>query len=130
MVSAAVRKCNLPVCYPPRYIPVHGTGDIGQGTSWWDATRNLSSLFNGRLRNAWTITYDRVQPPQSGQNASILDETMSAYAQLVKSSRDELRMVEPGLMVGQVFQRPRSYLNPLPVPVNSGIRFVLAQARP
>ena len=100
-------------------------GLVDQGASWWDAYNSLAST--GRLGNAWTITYDDVEEPAANRNASLLQQTVSAYSQLVRGSRDEIRVIEPGLMLGQVFRRPNSYLNPLPLPMNSGIRFALMQ---
>lgn len=100
-------------------------GQVGTGASWWDAYYSLPNT--GRLGSAWTITYDDVDAPELDSNTSMLQRTVGTYAQLVRGSRDELRMVEPGFALGQVFRRPNSYLNPTPIPFNSGIRFALFQ---
>jgi hypothetical protein len=89
----------------------------------WDAVYALPR--SGRIGSSWVITYDDVQPPAPSNNP--LNNVTAAYANLVRGTRDEVRQVAPGLMLGQVFRRPNSYLNPLPIPVNSGIRFVLIQ---
>lgn len=95
------------------------------GSSWWDMYRVLPS--SGGLGSAWTITYDDVEPPSVDANSTLLERTVVTYAELVRGSRDELRLVEPGMMLGQVFRRPNSYLNPTPIPFDSGIRFALFQ---
>jgi hypothetical protein len=100
-------------------------GAVATGPSWWDAYNSLRTTL--RIGSSWIITYDDVEVPQLTANSSVLAQTTAAYAQLVRGTRDEMRLVQPGLMLGQVFRRPQTYLNPLPVPVNSGIRFVLLQ---
>ena len=100
-------------------------GDISTGSSWWDAFYSLPS--GGRVGGAWTITYDDVEPPTTNGNSSALTRTISMYARLVRGSRDELRLLEPGLMLGQVFRRPNSFFNPTPFPFHNGIRFALFQ---
>lgn len=79
------------------------------------------------MGNAWTLTYDDVEPPATNSNSSALTRTVAMYAKLVRGSRDELRQVEPGFLLGQVFRRPNSFLNPTPFPFNNGIRFALFQ---
>ena len=100
-------------------------GIVSTGPSWWDAYASFPAI--GKIGTVWTLTYDAVEVPQINSNSSALQQTTAAYAQLVRGSRDELRYVEPGMMLGMVFQRPRTAINPLTLPVNSGIRFVLLQ---
>lgn len=100
-------------------------GSIGMGSSWWDAFYQLPN--GGRIQTAWTITYDDVAPPSINANSSVLERTVAMYAQLVRGSRDEVRQVAPGFLLGQVFRRPNSYLNPMPIPFNSNVRFALFQ---
>ena len=100
-------------------------GQLTVGSSWWDAYYSLPS--GGRVKNVWTITYDDVPPPQIDANSTTLERTMAVYSQLVRGSRDEMRLISPGFVLGQVFRRPNSYLNPTPFPINNGIRFALFQ---
>lgn len=100
-------------------------GSISVDWSWWDAYNTLAS--SGRMSRVWTLSYDDVVIPEPSPDDGPLGELMAAYPKLVKGSRDEVRMIEPGLVFGQLFRRPNSYLNPLPVPVDSGIRFAMIQ---
>lgn len=100
-------------------------GTVTTGASIWDALYSLSKT--GTLSEAWVINYKDVQPPPVNANSSALEQTMNMYARLVQGSRDEVRQVAPGFMLGQVLRLPNSYLNPTPLPLNSGIRFALFQ---
>eukprot|EP00890_Picochlorum_soloecismus_P000789 jgi/Picsp_1/1710/NSC_05184-R1_---NA--- len=99
-------------------------GNIDVDWSWWDAYNALASY--GRMSKVWTLTYQDVEIPETGEDGA-LDDLMSAYPRLVKGSRDEVRLIEPGLMFGQLFRKPNSFLNPTPLPVDSGIRFAMIQ---
>lgn len=106
-------------------------GSIAVGPSWWDAynlalNRGAAASGSG-IRNAWTITYDDVPVQPVDENTNALQRTVNMYSQLVKGSRDEVRQVAPGFMVGQLFRRPNSFLNPTPIPFNNGIRFAMIQ---
>jgi hypothetical protein len=100
-------------------------GTISVDWSWWDGYNTLAS--SGSLNRVWTLSYDDVQIPEVSPDAGPMGQLQAAYPKLVKGSRDEVRLVEPGLVVGQLFRRPNSYLNPLPVPVDSGIKFAMIQ---
>ena len=100
-------------------------GDVSTGASIWDALHVLAQ--GGRINDAWVITYSDVQPPTVNANSSALEQTMNMYAQLVRGSRDEVRQVAPGFMLGNVLSLPNSYLNPTPFPINTGVRFALFQ---
>jgi hypothetical protein len=99
-------------------------GNVAVGPSWWDVY-NLRS--GGGIRNAWTITYDDVPVQPLTNDSNALQRTVNMYAQLVKGSRDEVRQVQPGFLLGQLFRRPNSFLNPTPLPINNGIRFSMIQ---
>jgi hypothetical protein len=75
------------------------------------------------------LEYPNVQVDEStgGDGGNPMSELQNTYAKLVKGSRDEVRLIEPGLMFGKLFRRPNSYLNPLPVGVDSGIKFAMIQ---
>jgi len=100
-------------------------GTITVDWSWWDGFNTLAS--DGRLSRVWTLSYDDVEIPEIAPDAGPMGELQAAYPKLVKGSRDEVRQIEPGLVFGQLFRRPNSYLNPLPVPVDSGIKFAMIQ---
>lgn len=100
-------------------------GTITVDWSWWDGFNTLVS--DGRLSRVWTLSYDDVEIPEVAPDAGPMGELQAAYPKLVKGSRDEVRLIEPGLVMGQLFRRPNSYLNPLPVPVDSGIKFAMIQ---
>lgn len=108
-----------------RFLPAmeQFPGVLSTGPSWWDAMYVMPST--GRMGSAWIITYDDVEPPAPSNNT--LSEVQRAYAQLVRGTRDEVRVLSNGMMLGQVLRRPNSYLNPTPFPINSGIRFALFQ---
>jgi hypothetical protein len=90
--------------------------------------RSMGCHRQGSLGNVWTLTYDDVEVPDGDQtNGNPLSDLQATYAKLVQGSRDEARLVEPGLVFGQLFRRPNSYLNPLPVGVDSGIKFAMIQ---
>ncbi|KAL6779349.1 hypothetical protein ACKKBG_A11970 [Auxenochlorella protothecoides x Auxenochlorella symbiontica] len=79
-------------------------GTIGVGQAWSD-----------RDREAWILNYNSVQT-----GAGILNG-------LIANTRDELRQVGPGVMIGRTYAKPFSSANPLPVPVNEGAAFYLFQ---
>lgn len=108
------------------FLPVREQypGTIGVDWSWWDAYNTLAS--KGRMSRVWTLTYDDVQLPEDDPESTV-DDILSAYPRLVKGSRDEVRVIEDGLVFGQLFRRPNSFLNPTPFPVDSGIRFAMIQ---
>ncbi|KAK2077698.1 hypothetical protein QBZ16_004544 [Prototheca wickerhamii] len=70
------------------------SGTVSLGQSWYD-----------RSRQAWIINYDAIQT-----GAGILNG-------LIANTRDELRLVAPGAMIGKTYAKPFSSLNPLPVAV-------------
>jgi hypothetical protein len=94
-------------------------GAVSTGNSWGGGGFSQSPV--------WTITYDNVPVPETDSSSSLLKQTSAAYAQLVRASRDEMKLVERGFLLGSVFIRPQTPINPLPLPVNSGIRFALLQ---
>jgi hypothetical protein len=109
-------------------------GSIAVGPSWWDAYNLVTSRSGSNggttsrgIRDAWTITYDDVPIPPLNGESNALQRTLNMYAQLVKGSRDEVRQVAPGFLLGQLFRRPNSFLNPTPLPINNGIRFAMIQ---
>ncbi len=123
------------------FLPVveQFNGRLSYGPSWFDFYQSGRRAL--AMGNAWVITYDEVTPGGSGGTgaASLLGALLpqgagdalgavaGMYANLVASSRDEMRLIAPGAVLGQVFFRPRSPSNPLPLPVASGIRFALFQ---
>ena len=100
-------------------------GDLAVGPSWFDAMGLLNN--GGRIGPSWTILYDDVETPQLPINVGPLNNITSIYAELVRGTRDEMRLVNPGFVLGQMFRRPNSYLNPTPIPFNSQISFALFQ---
>ena len=101
-------------------------GKIRTDWSWAEA---YSGRFptTGASSNVWVLEYPDVQVDESiGDEGNPMADLQNTYAKLVQGSRDEVRMVEPGLMFGKLFRRPNSYLNPLPVGVD---RYVLEIAR-
>lgn len=100
-------------------------GVVSTGASIWDALYSLPQT--GKIKDAWTITYTDVKPPPVNANSSALEQTMNMYAQLVRGSRDEVRQVAPGFMLGNVLRQPNSYMNPTPLPIITGVRFGLFQ---
>lgn len=100
-------------------------GSLQTGLSWYDALYSMPR--NGKLEKAWTITYETVVAPSTNANSSALEQTVAMYAQLIRGSRDEIRLIDPGGALGYVFRMPNSYLNPTPFPVNTGVRFLLMQ---
>ncbi len=103
-------------------------GTIRTDWSWAEA---YSGRFptTGASSNVWVLEYPNVQVDEStgGDGGNPMSELQNTYAKLVKGSRDEVRLIEPGLMFGKLFRRPNSYLNPLPVGVDSGIKFAMIQ---
>lgn len=49
------------------------------------------------------------------------------FANLIEGTRDEMRQVAPGMLLGQMMAKPQSGNNPLPFPVNQRLKFVLLQ---
>jgi len=91
------------------------------------STPHLTVVIRIICIQVWTLTYDDVMVPEGSDNSNPLSDLQGTYAKLVKGSRDEARLIEPGLVFGQLFRRPNSYLNPLPVGVDSGIKFAMIQ---
>ena len=116
-------------------------GRLSYGPSWYDLYASVTSRRSPVMGSAWIITYDEVTPGGAGGTGAAgllgallpqgagdaLGAVAGLYANLVASSRDEMRLIAPGAVLGQVFFRPRSPSNPLPLPVASGIRFALFQ---
>lgn len=100
-------------------------GKISQGPSWWDTIANFDWNIFGS--NVWTIEYNDIPVVETNEDSGLLERTSSYYSNLVRASRDELKLVSTGFLLGQVMIKPRSSINQLPVPVNSGIRFALFQ---
>ena len=96
-------------------------GKIGTSMSWFDFYKK-GGTFNPSNR-VWTLTYDDVTIPSN----TTANDIFVAYARLVKGSIDEVRLIEPGYMLGNLFRRPNSYMNPTPLPIDNGIRFALIQ---
>ncbi len=127
------------------FLPVmeQFNGRLSYGPSWFDVYQSVTSRRSQAVGSAWIITYDEVAPGGSGSGGTgaagllgallpqgagnALGAVVGLYANLVASSRDEMRLISPGAVLGQVFFRPRSPSNPLPLPVASGIRFALFQ---
>lgn len=110
------------------FLPTYANfpGEVGTGSSWYDA---LGLLNNGlRIGSAYTILYDDVKAPELPSQLAPLSEVTSIYADLVKGTRDEMRLVSPGFMLGQMFRRPNTPpINPTPLPIPQRISFALFQ---
>lgn len=106
-----------------RMLPVteQFPGQLSQGISWWEALNGFRS--GGNVKNSWIITYDETVVPTPTPGNALSNVTSF----VVKGTRDELRQVSPGMFVGKVYQRPGSSINPLPIPVDTGITFALFQ---
>lgn len=101
-------------------------GRIRTDWSWADAYSGR--VTGGTMSNVWVLEYPDVEvesTTDSGGNP--MSNMQNNYARLVQGSRDEVRLVEPGLVFGKLFRRPNSYLNPLPIGVDSSIKFALIQ---
>lgn len=104
------------------------TGALSRGLSWWDMyTRRMQ-----RPGTAWAITYDPVPPNPllsnaTGGAAAPLLALNQFFANLIEGTRDEMRVVAPGMVLGQMFARPQSGNNPLPFPVSQRLKFALLQ---
>lgn len=113
------------VILPRDFFSFFLEGDISQGPSWWETISNFN--WNVFYSNVWTIEYNDVPSVQTDEESNFLERTSSVYANLVRASRDELKQVAPGFLLGQVIIKPQTEANPLPLPINSGIRFALFQ---
>jgi hypothetical protein len=100
-------------------------GTVRTDWSWSDA---YSGRFtSGDLSNVWVLEYPDVQVEETSEEGNPMSNMQNTYAKLVQGSRDEARLIEPGLVFGKLFRKPNSYLNPLPVGVDSGIKFAMIQ---
>jgi len=110
------------------FLPTYANfpGEVGTGSSWYDA---LGLINNGlRIGSAYTILYDDVTAPDLPSQLAPLSEVTSLYADLVKGTRDEMRLVSPGFILGQMFRRPNTPpINPTPLPIPQRITFALFQ---
>lgn len=114
---------------PGLWVREQFPGRIRTDWSWADAYSGGFSMNGGNTKNVWVLEYPDVQvnDQSTDANGNPMANLQDAYARLVQGSRDEVRLVEPGLVFGKLFRRPNSYLNPLPVGVDSGIKFALIQ---
>lgn len=102
-------------------------GTIRTDWSWADMYGGMWGSPGGTSNNVWVLEYPDIQVETSTGNENPMSDLQNTYAKLVKGSRDEVRLIEPGLMFGKLFRRPNSYLNPMPVGVDSGIKFAMIQ---
>lgn len=99
---------------PPKVKEVY-PGNIETSRESWSDLMYGGSLDSGHP--VWILTYDN-----NNANSGLLQ---SPYARLVRQSFDEVRLIEPGLMLGNLFRKASGL--PGSKPEFSGMRFALIQ---